>query len=193
MAAASHGADALGFIFWRPSKRFVEPAEVPRLTAQLPPMLTKVAVVVDPEPAELSEILALSGADCVQFHGDEPAELCESCNRPYIKSVRVRARSDVEDTLAAHPRASALLLDTYKAGLPGGTGESFDWSLVPLDSGKPLILAGGLNRGNVAQAIAAVTPYAVDVSGGVESEPGVKDPAAIRAFLNEVNRARATQ
>ena len=193
VTAAGFGVDALGFNFWPASRRFLEPEMVPGITRVLPPMITSVAVVVDPAPDELDYIVRRAEVDVVQFHGDEPREYCEDCGRPYIKSVRVRSPEDVHRALDAHPNSKALLLDAYKQGMPGGTGESFDWSLIPDTRGKPIILAGGLSAENVGTAIRATSPYAVDVSSGVERDAGVKDRAKIQAFVREVNRATASE
>lgn len=191
--AVSHGADALGFVFWPSSGRYLSPAAAGAIIRRLPPMVTTLAVVVDPGADEIDSIVSQSGVDLVQFHGQEPAQFCERCSRPYVKGIRVKSDGDVLEVGDAHPRARAFLLDTYKKGLPGGTGESFDWDLIPPDFGRPVILAGGLNAGNVGRAIAAAQPFAVDVSGGVERAPGVKDPAKIKQFLREVKRVSATQ
>ena len=189
LSAAAAGADALGFIFWPPSGRYIDPAQVPRVLEGVPPMLSSIGVVVDPSRDEMTQILHASRVDVIQFHGAEAREFCESFERPYIKSVRVRSAADIDAAANAHPHAAALLLDTYRKGLPGGTGAAFDWHLVPHALHQPVILAGGLSIENVRQAIAAVNPFAVDVSGGVEIEPGIKDPAKIFEFVKEVNGA----
>ncbi len=119
-------------------------------------------------------------------HGDETSTQCEGFHRPYIKALRVKAGDDIAAACRAYPGASGILLDTYVEGVPGGTGEAFDWSLVPQGLSKPIILAGGLTADNVAQAIAQVRPYAVDTSGGVEQSKGIKDPAKIKAFIQAV-------
>lgn len=124
--------------------------------------------------------------DLLQFHGDETAADCESWHRPYIKALRVKAGDDIAAACDAYASASGILLDTYVEGIPGGTGEAFDWSLIPQGLSKPIILAGGLTPDNVAEAIARVRPYAVDVSGGVEASKGIKDHAKIQAFIKAV-------
>jgi phosphoribosylanthranilate isomerase len=191
LAAASAGADAIGFIFWRQSGRYITPQAAGVIVAKLPPMITAVGVMVDPSQAEVAAIVEQSGVNLLQFHGDENAVLCEQSPRPYIKAVRVRSAEDVQHVARAHPAARGFLLDTYRKGLPGGTGEAFDWELIPDDFAPPVILAGGLNSDYVVQAIAAVRPFAVDVSGGVEVRSGVKDPQKIRNFVKEVERAQA--
>ncbi|MCY1554691.1 N-(5'-phosphoribosyl)anthranilate isomerase [compost metagenome] len=124
----------------------------------------------------------------MQFHGDESAEDCAGFGRPYIKALRVKPGDDIAAAVSRYPEASGLLLDTYVPGVPGGTGEAFDWSLVPRNAAKPLILAGGLTPENVGEAVRQVQPYAVDVSGGVEAAKGIKDAAKIQAFIQ---RARS--
>jgi len=121
--------------------------------------------------------------DLLQFHGDESAEQCEGLGRPYIKALRVRAGDDIVARVADYPGAQGILLDAYVEGVPGGTGEAFDWSLIPQGLSKPLILAGGLRPDNVAAAVARVRPYAVDVSGGVEASKGIKDAQKVGAFI----------
>jgi phosphoribosylanthranilate isomerase len=128
--------------------------------------------------------------DLLQFHGDESPADCEGYGRPYIKALRVRSGEDVTAAMAPYTGARGILLDTFVEGVPGGTGASFDWSLVPEDAAKPIILAGGLDAGNVATAIRQVRPYAVDVSGGVEASKGIKDADKIRAFVRAVRGAR---
>src|SRR5690606_24010520 len=142
-----------------------------------------VGLFVDAERTELQRILDQVPLDLLQFHGDESAEECEGFNRPYIKALRVKAGDDIAAQVNRFPGASGILLDTYVEGVPGGTGEAFDWSLVPQALAKPVILAGGLHAGNVAAAVNRVRPYAVDVSGGVEASKGIKDAAKIAAFI----------
>jgi phosphoribosylanthranilate isomerase len=150
----------------------------------LPPFVTTVGLFVNASRCELTEILEAVPLDLLQFHGDETPADCEGYNRPYIKALRVRPGDDLEAACNLYASASGILLDTYVAGVPGGTGEAFDWSLVPARLSKPIILAGGLSPANVAQAIARVQPWAVDVSGGVEQSKGIKDHARIRAFID---------
>jgi len=152
----------------------------------LPPFVTTVGLFVNASRCELGEILDAVPLDLLQFHGDESAEECEGWHRPYIKALRVKAGDDIAAACDAFPGASGVLLDTYVEGVPGGTGEAFDWSLIPQHLSKPLILAGGLTPENVADAVARVKPYAVDVSGGVEASKGIKDHHKIRAFINAV-------
>src|SRR5690606_30998361 len=155
----------------------------------LPPFVTTVGLFVDMPRASLLELLEQVPLDLLQFHGDESAPSCESFARPYIKALRVRPGEDVAAAVAPYAGARGILLDTFVEGIPGGTGAAFDWSLVPADLEKPVILAGGLTADNVAAAIRQVRPYAVDVSGGVEAAKGIKDAEKIRAFLQAVRAA----
>ncbi|MGM0412898.1 MAG: phosphoribosylanthranilate isomerase [Pseudomonadota bacterium] len=187
-AAVAAGADAIGLVFHDPSPRAVDPEAAAAIVAALPPFVTVVGLFVDPEPAAVEAVLQRVPLDRLQFHGDEPAALCTAFGRPYIKAVRMRADTDPAAVMAAHPAASGFLLDAWRPDRAGGTGEAFDWDRVPSRRPRPLILAGGLAPDNVAAAVARVAPWAVDVSSGVESLPGRKDPARMQAFINEVQR-----
>lgn len=186
LAAAAAGADAIGFVFYEKSPRAVTIEQAQRIVAALPPFLTTVGLFVNAGRDALREVLASVPLDLLQFHGDESQADCEGHNRPYIKALRVRAGDDITAQMAQYPSASGILLDTFVEGVPGGTGEAFDWALVPHDLPKPVILAGGLSPENVRAAIARVRPYAVDVSGGVEASKGIKDADKIRLFIREV-------
>lgn len=159
------------------------------IIAALPPFVTTVGLFVNATRCELNEILEAVPLDLLQFHGDETPQDCEGYQRPWIKALRVRPGDDLEAACQLYAGARGILLDTYVPGVPGGTGEAFDWSLVPARLSKPVILAGGLSADNVGQAIAQVRPYAVDVSGGVEQAKGIKDAAKIEAFLQAVKQA----
>ncbi len=189
LAAVAAGADAIGLVFYAKSPRAVSVQQARAIIAALPPFVTTVGLFVNTSRCELGEILDAVPLDLLQFHGDESAADCDGYHRPYIKALRVKAGDDIAAACRAYPHASGILLDTYVEGVPGGTGEAFDWSLVPREVSKPIILAGGLNAENVAQAIAQVRPYAVDVSGGVEQGKGIKDPAKIQAFMQAVRRS----
>ena len=186
LAAVEAGADAIGFVFYAKSPRAVSVQQAREIIEALPPFVTTVGLFVNASRCELSEILETVPLDLLQFHGDESLADCEGYHRPYIKALRVRPGDDLEAACRAYPSASGILLDTYVAGIPGGTGEAFDWSLVPRRLSKPIILAGGLSADNVAAAIAQVKPWAVDVSGGVEASKGIKDHAKIQAFIKAV-------
>lgn len=186
LAAAAAGADAIGLVFYAKSPRAVSVLQAQQIIAALPPFVTTVGLFVDIARAELQQILADVPLDLLQFHGDESLAQCEGYGRPYIKALRVRPADDLVALMGQYPSASGILLDTYVEGVPGGTGLAFDWSLVPQHLPKPVILAGGLTPENVAAAIAAVKPYAVDVSGGVEASKGIKDADKVHAFIREV-------
>ncbi|OOH81262.1 N-(5'-phosphoribosyl)anthranilate isomerase [Pseudomonas koreensis] len=189
LAAVEAGADAIGFVFYAKSPRAVTVQQARAIIQALPPFVTTVGLFVNASRCELGEILDAVPLDLLQFHGDEAVEDCEGWHRPYIKALRVKAGDDIAAAVDAYPSASGMLLDTYVEGVPGGTGEAFDWSLIPQGLSKPLILAGGLTPENVADAVARVKPYAVDVSGGVEASKGIKDHAKIHAFINAVRKA----
>ncbi|MBV6287771.1 phosphoribosylanthranilate isomerase [Pseudomonas aegrilactucae] len=189
LAAVEAGADAIGLVFYARSPRAVTVQQARAIIAALPPFVTTVGLFVNASRCELTEILEAVPLDLLQFHGDETPAECEGFNRPWIKALRVRPGDDLEAQCRHYANASGILLDTYVAGVPGGTGEAFDWSLIPERLSKPIILAGGLSADNVGAAIAQVRPYAVDVSGGVEQAKGVKDPARIAAFMRAVRQA----
>ncbi|WGV19331.1 phosphoribosylanthranilate isomerase [Pseudomonas putida] len=189
LAAAEAGADAIGFVFYAKSPRAVDVRQARAIIAELPPFVTTVGLFVNASRCELNEILEVVPLDLLQFHGDETPQDCEGYHRPWIKALRVRPGDDLEAACQLYAGARGILLDTYVPGVPGGTGEAFDWSLVPARLSKPIILAGGLSADNVGQAIAQVQPYAVDVSGGVEQAKGIKDATKIEAFMRAVKQA----
>ncbi|WP_438971188.1 phosphoribosylanthranilate isomerase [Methylophaga sp.] len=186
--AADSGVDAIGLVFYPPSPRAISIAQAQNITSRLAPFVSTVALFVDPDPTEVSRCLDAVSIDIIQFHGDESPEFCSQFDTPYIKAIRMKPDTDLAKLATEYESASALLLDTYQPGLPGGTGTTFDWNLIS-QIGKPIILAGGLNTGNVADAIKQVRPFAVDVSGGVEREKGIKSHDKISAFMNEVENA----
>ncbi|WP_346399129.1 phosphoribosylanthranilate isomerase [Pseudomonas syringae] len=187
LAAAEAGADAIGLVFYPNSPRAVTVLQARAIIAALPPFITTVGLFVNASRCELNETLDAVALDMLQFHGDETPEECDGYHRPYIKALRVKAGDDIAGVCRTYRNARGVLLDTYVEGVPGGTGETFDWALIPDDLDKPVILAGGLTSANVAQAIAQVRPYAVDVSGGVEKSKGIKDREKIRAFMSAVH------
>ncbi len=186
--AARLGVDAIGLVFYAPSPRAVDVEQALEISAALPPFVTRVGLFVNAERAAIESILARVPLDLLQFHGDETPDACEGFSRPYIKALRVRPDLDVAAEVRRYAGAAGILLDAFQEGVPGGTGRSFDWAQIPAGLDRPLILAGGLDAGNVAAAIAQVRPYAVDVSGGVEAAKGIKDPQRMAAFLTEVQR-----
>jgi len=192
-AAVRAGADAIGLVFYSPSPRHIEIELAVELVRHIPPFVSVVGLFVNASTAEVNAVLDKVAIDLLQFHGDETEEFCISFAKPYIKAVRVAAREDIELADRNYKSARGLLLDTYVAETPGGTGQSFDWSLIPQQTTNPVILAGGLNPANVATAIQQVHPYAVDVSGGVEASKGCKDHDKIIAFINEVKGVDTSQ
>ncbi len=190
LAAVEAGADAIGLVFYGKSPRAVSIEQAAAILQALPPFVTSVGLFVDMPHDELQQLLQRLPLDLLQFHGDESPADCEGHGRPYIKALRVRPGEDVSAAMAPYAGARGILLDTFVEGVPGGTGASFDWSLVPENAAKPIILAGGLDAGNVATAIRQVRPYAVDVSGRVEAGKGIKDAGKIRAFVRAVRDAR---
>lgn len=186
-AVVAAGADAIGLVFYPPSPRAVTLQQAQAVVAAVPAFVSVTALFVDPDPKQVQEILEGVRIDLIQFHGDEDSDFCSQFNHPYIKAIRVRQASDVVASCVRFPDALGILLDSYKPGVPGGTGETFDWSLIDNSQlTKPIILAGGLNPENVADAINQVHPFAVDVSGGVEASKGIKDHSKVNAFLSEV-------
>ncbi|TFH88196.1 phosphoribosylanthranilate isomerase [Billgrantia azerbaijanica] len=186
-AAVALGADALGFVMWPGSKRALDEARLAMLAARVPAFVTRVGLFVDQDPALIAR--CAEHLDLLQFHGNEAPAFCAGFVRPWIKALRMRDGLDLHAAAAAYADAQALLLDAYRPGVPGGTGETFDWSRIPASLAKPVILAGGLTPDNVGEAIAAVHPFAVDVSGGVEASPGRKDARRLAAFFAAVRGA----
>ncbi len=189
LVAAEAGADAIGLVFYARSPRAVSVQQARAIIAALPPFVTTVGLFVNASRCEINELLEAVPLDMLQFHGDESPADCEGYHRPWFKALRVGNGEDIAAQVARYPNASAILLDTFVAGVPGGTGERFDWSLIPPALSKPLILAGGLTADNVQQAIAQVRPYAVDVSGGVEASKGIKDADKVATFIQRVRSA----
>lgn len=184
--AASLGVDAIGLVFYANSPRAVEIAQAQTIIQQLPPFITTVGLFVDAEPSFIQHILAKVPLDLLQFHGAEPPDYCENFARPYIKAVRMRPATNIRQYTKTYAHAQALLLDSYVKGVKGGTGTIFDWQQVPTDLAKPIIVAGGLTPNNVTQAITKLQPYAIDVSGGVESAKGIKDADKMTAFMQGI-------
>lgn len=188
LAAAGAGADAIGLVFHAGSPRAVSIEQARAIVQALPPFVTTVGLFVDAAEETIRAVLDQVPLDLLQFHGDEPDTFCQRFARPYIKAVRVRPGDDLDALAANWPGASGILLDSYKPGVPGGTGETFDWSMIPAQRSWTLVLAGGLQSQNVRQAIDLTAPWAVDVSGGVEATKGIKDIDKINAFVHEVKR-----
>ena len=184
--AAYAGTDAIGLVFYAASPRHVSIAKAQEIVAALPAFTTVVALFVDAAEEEIKAVLAQVAIDVLQFHGDEPAAACRLYAKPYIKAIRMRPDIDINALSAEFHDARGLLLDAYHAQAKGGTGEQFDWDLIPDDCVLPIILAGGLAAHNAGDAIAQVKPYALDVSSGVEAAKGIKDNNKIAEFLTEV-------
>ena len=188
-AAVEHGADAIGLVFYPVSPRHVSIERAVAICRQLPPFVTTVALFVNSPADEIARVVDEVGVDLLQFHGQECADYCAQHRRPWIRAIRMKPETDVLAEQAAYAGGRGLLLDAYRPGVPGGTGETFDWARIPPMVGPQITLAGGLDPGNVGAAVRAVRPYAVDVSGGVEVEKGIKDPDKIKAFMHEVHNA----
>ena len=187
--AVSSGADAIGLVFYERSPRAVSVARATEIAACVAPFVTLVGLFVNASTDLVNTVLQRVPLGLLQFHGDETEQQCRQFGRPWVKALRMRPEVD-HDTLAdAYPGAQALLLDAYTPGIYGGTGEQFAWRRIPTGLHRPIILAGGLDAGNVAAAIRQVRPYAVDVSGGVEADKGIKDAARIDAFVAAAQRA----
>jgi phosphoribosylanthranilate isomerase len=189
MAAAQAGADAIGFVFDPKSPRHVHPDQALKIARALPPFITIVGLFVNAAPDTIEGVLSHVPLDLIQFHGNEKPEQCRRYHRSYIKAIHMKPDVDLREMARLYGDATGLLLDTYVAGAAGGSGQAFDWNRIPRDLGKPVILAGGLTPENVAEAIRKVSPFAVDVSSGVEQSKGVKDANKISAFIEAVGRA----
>ena len=186
MTAVEAGADAVGLVFYPPSPRYVAAEAAVRIAQHLPPFVAKVGLFVDADREDIEKAVDVVGIDVIQFHGSESPDTCRGYRRPYIKAVRMRDGVDLAGARERYSDASALLLDAYRPGQPGGTGTTFDWDRIPPELAGEIILAGGLTAENVTDAVTRVRPYAVDVSGGVERLKGVKDPGKIKKFMRGV-------
>ena len=191
-AAVAAGADAIGMVFYPKSPRYLSISRASTITSTLPPFVSAVGLFVNSSFEEVRDVLSEVQLELLQFHGDEDEDFCNSFNVPYIKAFRVEAGTDLHMQCRQYESARGILLDTYIKGQPGGTGETFDWGLIPDDLPLPVVLAGGLNSGNVKQAITAVKPWAVDVSSGVEVSPGKKDHQKVVQFIGAVESSRQT-
>ncbi len=187
--AVEAGADAIGLVFYRGSPRYVSIENAARIAQSLPAFVSAVGLFVDAEPEEVAVVRERAGLQLLQFHGEEPAENCAACGANWIKAGRMRPGLDLQAFADEYAGARGLLLDAYAKHAPGGTGQTFDWARVPSRLADRVVLAGGLDAANVGAAIRQVRPYAVDVSSGVESSPGIKDQAKIQAFMRAVRAA----
>ncbi len=189
--AIEAGADALGLVFYEPSPRFVSTEQAKEICKVVPAFVSVVGLCVDKDKSEVDALVKQLPIDLLQFHGDESPSFCEQFDRPYIKAIRMRPELDVSEQIERYNRARSILLDAYRKGIPGGTGEQFNWKLIPEQHRSKIILAGGLKPENIQNAIQTVQPYAVDVSGGVECSPGVKDRQKVLEFVKRVAIANA--
>lgn len=189
LAAARHGADAIGLVFYAPSPRAVDIATARAIVRVLPPFVSVVALFVNAAADQIRSVLSEVSVDLLQFHGDELPQDCEGFGKPWIKAVAMREDIDLTEVAARYRGAAGLLVDAYHPGVAGGTGQVFDWSRIPATLGLPLVLAGGLSPDNVTQAIQQVQPYAVDVSSGVERHKGIKDEDKVAMFIRAVSQS----
>jgi len=191
LAAANAGADAIGFVFHKDSSRYVTPTNAANIASVLPPFVTTVGLFVNATDRKIKDTLRAVRLDMLQFQGDEEPDFCASFGLPYLRAVRMEEGTDLLEWAGRFSSARALLTDTYVPGEKGGTGKTFDWSVIPRDLPIPLILSGGLTSENVGRAVREVKPWAVDVSSGVEASRGVKDPKKIVDFIRSVQREDA--
>lgn len=191
-AAIAAGADALGFVFYPGSRRYIEPEQAREIVGSLAPFVTSVGLFLDAEVAWVSEVAERVGLDMLQFHGQESPETCRAVGKPFLKAIGMQGQGDPKGYAAHYVEARGILLDSHAQGQAGGTGQTFDWSGIDAAAWPaPIVLAGGLTPENVCAAVRTLRPYAVDVSSGVESAPGIKDSAMIKRFVNEVRRGDA--
>lgn len=188
-AACDAGADAVGFVFYDKSPRRVSIEAAAALVRAVPPFVQTVGLFVNAEPAQVESVLAAAPLDLLQFHGDETPQACARYGRPWIKAIRVTPEMDLLECAADFEAARGLLLDAFVPGVPGGTGERFDWSLIPAGLPLPVVLSGGLDPDNVAEAVRRVRPWAVDVSSGVEASKGIKDAHKVARFVANAKEA----
>ena len=188
---ADAGADAIGFVFYPKSSRFVTPKQAADICAALPPFLTTVGLFLNAETSEIEETLSKVSLDLLQFHGHESPEFCRSFGRPYIKALGTDGLENFAANADQYHDALGILVDSHVLGKAGGTGQTFDWKLLPKNYSKPIILAGGLNPDNIAEAVRETSVYALDLSSGVESSPGIKSKAKIDALMREVKHVES--
>lgn len=190
---AELGVDALGFVFYEPSPRYIRPAEACKIFRATPPFVTRVGLFVNAPRETVLAVLAEAPLHLLQFHGDEDEAYCASFGRPYLKAARIKPGLDLLEFAARFPSADAILCDAFVEAY-GGAGKTFDWNLLPPvgSLARPLVLSGGLDAANVGEAIRRVRPMAVDVSSGVEAAKGIKDQLKIKAFVEKVREADET-
>ncbi|MAW24060.1 MAG: phosphoribosylanthranilate isomerase [Cellvibrionales bacterium TMED47] len=188
LMAQQSGADAIGLVIYEKSPRYVDIEQAANIRAVIGQSTLAIALLVNPSESLVKQVISEVKPDYIQFHGDETAEFCHQFNVPFIRAVRMRDGLDIEAEVAAYKAEGGFLFDAWNDDLYGGTGHSFDWSRLPDSADYKLILAGGLNPSNVAQAVSITNPYMVDVSGGVEASPGVKDPVKVKAFITQAKK-----
>jgi phosphoribosylanthranilate isomerase len=189
--AIEQGADALGFVFYEKSPRYISPSDAASICEQLPVFVERVGLFVNETVATVESVVKQVGLTLLQFHGSEDEAYCTSFAINYMKAIRVKNQQDVIVAFEQYSSSSSILLDTYVEGVQGGTGQSFDWCVIPEDKASQIILAGGLTADNVKNAIVQVKPYGVDISGGVEAAPGIKSFDKIQSFIAAVNAGDA--
>lgn len=190
-AAAALGVDAIGLVMTRRSKRFVDLDAARALRAQVPPFVATVVLLLDDEPAWVREVISRVAPDLLQFHGEEPADYCTGFGLRYLKAIPMASVDNVSAYTQRHAQAAGFLLDSHAAGGQGGSGQAFDWTRVPRELGRPLVLAGGLHAGNVAEALRLASPFALDVSSGIETAPGIKSSGKMQQFMQALAAAGA--
>ena len=188
LMAQQSGADAIGLVIYEKSPRYVDIEQAANIRAVIGQSTLAIALLVNPSESLVKQVISEVKPDYIQFHGDETAEFCHQFNVPFIRAVRMRDGLDIEAEVAAYKAEGGFLFDAWNDDLYGGTGHSFDWSRLPDSADYKLILAGGLNPTNVAQAVSITNPNMVDVSGGVEASPGVKDPVKVKAFITQAKK-----
>ena len=189
--AVALGADAIGLAFHARSPRFIDIDDAIKIRKAMPPFVTVTALFMDESEDWIEQVMRKVRPDCLQFHGVETAEFCAQWSLPYLKTIPMGSVEDIEGYTALYPRAQGFLLDSNVAGRQGGSGDTFDWSIIPSCFDFPLVLAGGLNPANVAAAITQVHPWGVDVNSGVEESKGIKDAELMIQFFSEVKRGDA--
>ena len=187
--AADLGVDALGFVFFGESPRYIEPKKARKIINLLPSFVLRVGLFVNASKEEVLSAISDSSVNVLQFHGNEDEQFCNQFNLPYIKAISFQDGVNLLEYCKLFTSSSAILIDTYSENMRGGTGKTFNWDLLPKELPLPLIVAGGLNSGNVSSLINSINPYGVDVSGGVESDKGIKDYTMMKNFVLGVHNA----
>ena len=187
--AVDLGVDALGFVFFEESPRYIEPKKARKIINLLPSFVLRVGLFVNASKEEVLSAISDSSVNVLQFHGDEDEQFCNQFNLPYIKAISFQDGVNLLEYCKLFTSSSAILIDTYLENMRGGTGKTFNWDLLPKELPLPLIIAGGLDSGNVSSLINSINPYGVDVSGGVESDKGIKDYTMMKNFVLGVHNA----